>query len=62
MRRDAKERKEDIRHSNTASSAFAKWDKGFFHTFGLVAFGAKPSVGIEFGRIREAVFVLVEDP
>jgi hypothetical protein len=62
MRRDAKVRKEDIRHSNTASGTFAEWDKDFFHAFGLVASGAKPSLGIEFGRIQEAVFVLVEDP
>lgn len=59
MRRDSGERKEDTRHSNTAPSAFAEWDKSFFHAFGLVTSSAKPSLGIEFGRIWEAVFVLV---
>jgi hypothetical protein len=56
------EGKEDIRHSNTASSAFAEWDKGPFHAFGLVGTGAKPSLGVEFRGIREAVFVSMEDP
>jgi hypothetical protein len=54
--------KEDIRHSNAASSAFAERDKCLFHALDLVAVGAKPSLGIEFCRIREAVLVLVEDP
>jgi len=62
MRRGARERKQDIRHSNAASGAFAERDKCLFHALGLVAVGAKPSLGIEFGRIRETVLVLVEDP
>jgi hypothetical protein len=62
MRRDEMERKEDIRHSNAASSAFAERDKCLFHALGLVDVGTKPSLGVEFGRIRKAVLVLVEDP
>jgi hypothetical protein len=53
---------DNIRHSNAASSAFAKWDKRLFHTFNLVAITVKPSLGVEYRGVREAVFVLVEDP